>query len=136
MPKRILLAYIINLAEIAMHHIGRSSNNNNRSINWRQSTIQSRLNTNSSVRHQQHYHHHHSRNESSPLMKVMTSNENNSLLSVPSYSTPTTTTVPVTHIDVTQTEEIMDFPPTTTDASSSALTNASPATTNNLFKFS
>lgn len=96
----IFCLHIINLAEIAMHHIGRS-NNNNRSINWHQSTIQSRLHNNSSFRH------HHPRNEmiASPIKQVMTTNENNSLLSVPSYN------VTVTQIDVTTTEEIMDFPP-------------------------
>lgn len=92
--------HIINSAEIAMHHIGRSINNN-RSINWHQSTVQSRLHTNSSFRHNP-------RNEmiSSSLNQVMTTNENNSLLSVPSYN------VTVTQIDVTTTEEIIDFPPT------------------------
>lgn len=93
----ILLAYIINLAEIPLHHIGRS--NNNRSINWRQSTIQSRLHNNSSLRH--------SRNEmlASPINnQVMTNNENKSLLSVPTYN------VTVTQMDVvTTTDEVIDF---------------------------
>lgn len=81
-----------------MQHIGRS--NNNRSINWHQSTIQSRLHNNSSFRH--------SRNDmmiASPINQVMTNNENNSLLSVPSAYNVT-----VTQIDVTTAEEIIDFP--------------------------
>ncbi|XP_063703924.1 tachykinin-like peptides receptor 86C [Culicoides brevitarsis] len=112
--------------------------------------IFSRLHTSSSMRHhhhhqhQQQYHlHHSSRNESmSPLKKVP--NENNSLLSVPSSYTQTTASPVPNNTKNTSTEEIMDFPPTPTDASplsctSPALTTTTtnvPVTTTNLFKFS